>query len=77
MRPAAQLSVRFKAFNHDCLLRAQKQIQTALTLCQPLERAQTPTLTGEHEESLQQPSEQTKTEINSFGLLDPNPKVKK
>jgi len=36
----AHFSVRFKAFDRDCLLRARSQLQTALSLCQPSKTSQ-------------------------------------
>ena len=77
MSSLAQLSVRFKAFDHNCLVRAQKQLQSALSLCRPGADASVRPLDSksafgsaylneEHERGLQ---------ATGFGFLDANPKA--
>ncbi len=79
MGSVAQLSVRFKAFDHNCLVRAQKQLQGALSLCRPVTEISEEASSVDAASSSQSQSQASEGEpslhVRGFGLLDANPKV--
>jgi hypothetical protein len=73
----AHFSVRFKAFDRDCILRARKQLQSALSLCQPSKTPQ-PALAEQEPDTSQEKSATLGSERpphHIAELLGPNPKV--
>lgn len=77
MSSLAQLSVRFKAFDHNCLVRAQKQLQSALSLCRPVSDESVRPLDSKSASGLASPNEEHERGLQAtgFGFLDANPKV--
>ena len=71
----AHFSVRFKAFDYYAMLRAQKQIQSALSLCRPISPQELGGNRNSDSQSGSHSADQQSLAPASFGLLDENPKV--